>query len=97
MMVFKVLSLIMMMMLVGNYLFMSYRSHLLLILLSMEFLVLVIFFLMLLYLMVMHTEIFFLVLFLIFAVCEGVLAISLMIHMIRIYGNDYLFAFNLLC
>nr|YP_010586546.1 NADH dehydrogenase subunit 4L [Rhyacophila kando]UZZ44360.1 NADH dehydrogenase subunit 4L [Rhyacophila kando] len=72
------------------------RKHLLIILLMLEFMVLSLFILFMINLMMMGSEIYFLMLFLVFSVCEGALGLSILVHMIRMYGSDYFQVFNLL-
>nr|YP_010535866.1 NADH dehydrogenase subunit 4L [Anaedus unidentatus]UYB79078.1 NADH dehydrogenase subunit 4L [Anaedus unidentatus] len=72
------------------------RKHLLMMLLSLEFIVLSIFLAMFVQLSLMDGEVFFSLVFLTFSVCEGVLGLSLMVMMIRSHGSDYFNSFNLL-
>nr|QTH79117.1 NADH dehydrogenase subunit 4L [Empria sp.] len=65
------------------------RIHLLMILLSLEFLVLVIYLSLIIYLSIFEMELFFSMMFLVFSVCEGVLGLSILILMVRMHGNDY--------
>nr|AUG32895.1 NADH dehydrogenase subunit 4L [Birmella discoidalisa] len=65
------------------------RVHLLMILLSLEFIVLIIFFQMINYLIFFEMELFFSMFFLVFSVCEGVLGLSILIFMIRMHGSDF--------
>nr|ALO76638.1 NADH deshydrogenase subunit 4L [Melyridae sp. GENSP01] len=72
------------------------RKHLLLMLLSLEFIVLSLFYgLMLLFKFYVYDNYFCLV-FICFSVCEGALGLSLLVLMIRTYGNDYFQTFNVL-
>nr|YP_010585909.1 NADH dehydrogenase subunit 4L [Glossosoma caudatum]UZZ43632.1 NADH dehydrogenase subunit 4L [Glossosoma caudatum] len=80
----------------GFFIFSINRGHLLIILLSLEFMVLSLFLMLLMYLNSMDMEVYFLMLFLIFSVCEGVLGISILISMIRTHGNDYVHNYNIL-
>nr|YP_010586286.1 NADH dehydrogenase subunit 4L [Hydroptila angulata]UZZ44048.1 NADH dehydrogenase subunit 4L [Hydroptila angulata] len=82
---------------IGNLVFSFCRDHLLLLLMIIEFMVLVLFIFMVNYLMMMMSEFFLLMVFLVFSVCEGILGISLLVYMVRVYGNDYFSSFNLLC
>nr|YP_010586496.1 NADH dehydrogenase subunit 4L [Pseudoneureclipsis sibuyana]UZZ44297.1 NADH dehydrogenase subunit 4L [Pseudoneureclipsis sibuyana] len=72
------------------------RENLLMILLSMEFsmlgLLMFLFNLMLMFI----GEIYFVVIFVVFMVIDSVLGLTILIFMIRLYGNDYFFGFNLL-
>nr|QYL70183.1 NADH dehydrogenase subunit 4L [Taxonus zhangi] len=68
--------------------FCSNRSHLLMILLSLEFIVLINYLLLINYLSYFEMEFFFSMMFLVFSVCEGVLGLSILIMMVRVFGND---------
>nr|ATI10804.1 NADH dehydrogenase subunit 4L [Calvisia medogensis] len=71
-------------------------SHFLITLLSLEYIVLSLFLLVFIYMMFMLYDLFFLMFMLSFWVCEAILGLSLLVSMIRGYGNDYFFSFNLL-
>nr|UFI48425.1 NADH dehydrogenase subunit 4L [Gunungidia aurantiifasciata] len=67
------------------------RKHILLCLLSLEFMVLSLLFLILLFcLNFIYSNFYVFVILMTFYVCEGVLGLSLMVYMIRFHGNDYL-------
>nr|QHD26853.1 NADH dehydrogenase subunit 4L [Dioryctria yiai] len=85
-----------MMYIVGNMIFVSKQKHLLIILLSLEFIVLSMFFILLLYLNNIENNMYMLMVFLVFSVCEGALGLSILVSMIRTHGNDYFQSFNLL-
>nr|YP_009528517.1 NADH dehydrogenase subunit 4L [Athyma kanwa]AYN60622.1 NADH dehydrogenase subunit 4L [Athyma kanwa] len=87
---------IVIMFMIGNMIFVSKHKHLLIILMSLEFMVLSIFFLMLLYLMMINYNMYMLMVFLVFSVCEGALGLSILVSMIRTHGNDYFQSFNLI-
>nr|ARH54633.1 NADH dehydrogenase subunit 4L [Scaphidema metallicum] len=72
------------------------RKHLLLLLLSLEFLVISLFYTMFYYFSYLGNEYFFSMIFLTFSVCEGVLGLSLMVSLIRVHGNDYFQSFSIL-
>nr|YP_010946017.1 NADH dehydrogenase subunit 4L [Libythea myrrha]WGN99251.1 NADH dehydrogenase subunit 4L [Libythea myrrha] len=80
----------------GNMIFVSKQKHLLIVLMSLEFIVLSIFFLMLLYLSMINYDMYMLMVFLVFSVCEGALGLSILVLMIRTHGNDYFQSFNLI-
>lgn len=80
----------------GLYVFRIKRKHLLLILLSLEFIVLSIYFIIFIYLSLINNEYFFSMIFLTFRVCEGALGLSILVSLIRTHGNDYFQSFNLL-
>nr|WMQ78004.1 NADH dehydrogenase subunit 4L [Metabraxas rubrotincta] len=84
------------MFLVGNLIFVSKYKHLLIILLSLEFMVLSVFFFMLNYLLMLNYDMYMLMVFLVFSVCEGALGLSILVSLIRTHGNDYFKSFNLL-
>nr|YP_010363573.1 NADH dehydrogenase subunit 4L [Atkinsoniella xanthoabdomena]UNZ12674.1 NADH dehydrogenase subunit 4L [Atkinsoniella xanthoabdomena] len=67
------------------------RKHLLLCLLSLEFMVLALLFLILIYCLMFYSSNFYLYIYMMtFYVCEGVLGLSVLVSMIRFHGNDYL-------
>nr|URX53237.1 NADH dehydrogenase subunit 4L [Neotermes nr. kartaboensis] len=69
--------------------FSSNRKHLLATLLSLEFMVLVLFIVIYFYLCFFSYELCFVMFFLVFSVCEGSLGLSVLVSMIRGFGNDY--------
>lgn len=71
-------------------------KHLLLILLRLEFIVLSLYFGLFICISFYFYEYYFLMILLTIAVCEGALGLSILVSMIRSYGNDYFQAFNLL-
>lgn len=76
--------------------FVLMRKHLLSALLSLEFIVLSLFFILLIFLNFQNYEIYFRMFFLVFRVCEGALGISLIVSIIRTHGNDYFNSFSIL-
>nr|UKE80160.1 NADH dehydrogenase subunit 4L [Meloe cavensis] len=72
------------------------RKHLLLMLLSVEFVVLALYLSMFMYLSLLSNDYFFSMVFLTFSVCEGALGLSVLVSMVRTHGNDYFQGFNLL-
>nr|YP_009110207.1 NADH dehydrogenase subunit 4L [Dendrolimus spectabilis]AIW64939.1 NADH dehydrogenase subunit 4L [Dendrolimus spectabilis] len=86
----------MLMYIVGNLIFVSKHKHLLIVLLSLEFIVLSIFFFMLMMLNFIENDMYLLMVFLVFSVCEGSLGLSILVSMIRTHGNDYFQSFSLL-
>nr|YP_010464323.1 NADH dehydrogenase subunit 4L [Heterotarsus carinula]UUL71700.1 NADH dehydrogenase subunit 4L [Heterotarsus carinula] len=80
----------------GLTLFSMKRKHLLLMLLSLEFVVLSVYYEMFLYLSQVGNEYFFSMVFLTFSVCEGVLGLSILVSLIRTHGNDYFQSFSVL-
>nr|YP_009536827.1 NADH dehydrogenase subunit 4L [Dendrolimus houi]AQM57860.1 NADH dehydrogenase subunit 4L [Dendrolimus houi] len=86
----------MLMYIVGNLIFVSKHKHLLIVLLSLEFIVLSIFFFLLIMLNFIENDMYLLMVFLVFSVCEGSLGLSILVLMIRTHGNDYFQSFSLL-
>nr|YP_010598430.1 NADH dehydrogenase subunit 4L [Pachymantis bicingulata]UIX55387.1 NADH dehydrogenase subunit 4L [Pachymantis bicingulata] len=84
------------MFLCGLWVFCSKRKHLLMTLLSLEFIVLILFIILYYYVLMMSGELYMTMFFLSFAVCEGVLGLSILVLMIRTHGNDFFNSFNLL-
>nr|WOR80624.1 NADH dehydrogenase subunit 4L [Curtos sp.] len=78
---------------VGLVIFCLKCNHLLLMLLSLEFIVLSLFFGLFFVILTFMYESYFLMIFLSFSVCEGSLGLSILVSMVRSYGNDY---FNML-
>nr|ARH53788.1 NADH dehydrogenase subunit 4L [Cortodera humeralis] len=70
------------------------RKHLLLMLLSLEFIVLSLYLNLFIYLSMMSFEYFFSMIFLTMSVCEGALGLSILVLMIRTHGNDYIMSFS---
>nr|UPI55425.1 NADH dehydrogenase subunit 4L [Scotomedes sp.] len=75
---------------VGVMVFCSVRSHLLLSLLSLEYLVLVLFMILFYYMMKCGCGSYFILLYLTYTVCEGVMGLSILVALIRCHGNDNL-------
>nr|UZC53698.1 NADH dehydrogenase subunit 4L [Ultragryllacris pulchra rubricapitis] len=84
------------MFMLGMYVFCSKRKHLLAVLLSLEYMVLIMFMLLFLYLNMFNYELFFSMVFLVFSVCEGALGLSILVSMIRTHGNDFFQSFMVL-
>nr|YP_009441808.1 NADH dehydrogenase subunit 4L [Eucinetus haemorrhoidalis]AOY39392.1 NADH dehydrogenase subunit 4L [Eucinetus haemorrhoidalis] len=71
------------------------RKHLLLMLLSLEFIILFVYYMLFIYLKIFNYEYFFSMIFLTFSVCESALGLSILISLIRTHGNDNFFSLNL--
>nr|QNE86031.1 NADH dehydrogenase subunit 4L [Beraea pullata] len=80
----------------GNFMFSMNKKHLLVMLLMLEYLGMIVFMILYMSLMMMNYNLYFLMLFLIMMVCESVLGLSVLVNMIRIYGNDYFKVFSIL-
>nr|UDF83752.1 NADH dehydrogenase subunit 4L [Trichopsidea sp.] len=85
-----------MLFMVGIFIFISNRKHLLSMLLSLEFIVLCLFMMLYNYLNFFNFEMYFTMMFLTFSVCEGALGLSVLVSMIRTHGNDYFQTFSVL-
>nr|WKU83769.1 NADH dehydrogenase subunit 4L [Argyra sp.] len=72
------------------------RKHLLSMLLSLEYIVLSLFCLLIMYLLILGYQGFFSMVFLTFSVCEGALGLSILVSLIRTHGNDYFQSFSIL-
>nr|YP_009995398.1 NADH dehydrogenase subunit 4L [Ochthebius himalayae]QNP09814.1 NADH dehydrogenase subunit 4L [Ochthebius himalayae] len=72
------------------------RKHLLLMLLSLEFIILSLYYMMFIYLSYYNNEYYFSMIFMTMSVCEGALGLSLLVSLIRSHGNDYFQSFNIL-
>nr|YP_008854361.1 NADH dehydrogenase subunit 4L [Corythucha ciliata]AGM48385.1 NADH dehydrogenase subunit 4L [Corythucha ciliata] len=72
----------------GLMVMLSMRSHLLLTLISIEFLMTIIYLIMFYNFMIFSYEFYFLILFLVMIVCEGALGLSILVSLIRSHGND---------
>nr|YP_010238870.1 NADH dehydrogenase subunit 4L [Anoplophora horsfieldi]QTE20919.1 NADH dehydrogenase subunit 4L [Anoplophora horsfieldi]QTV20883.1 NADH dehydrogenase subunit 4L [Anoplophora horsfieldi] len=92
MLIFIILSVFMS--LSGMMVFSSKRKHLLIMLLSLEFIMISLYFNILIYLSYLSYEYFFSMIFLTMSVCEGALGLSVLVLMIRTHGNDYIMTFS---
>nr|UPL66059.1 NADH dehydrogenase subunit 4L [Cyrtorhinus sp.] len=72
----------------GLLVFCSMRKHLLLSLLSLEYMVLFVYVLIIFYINLYPGDMYMILLYLTFSVCEGVLGLSILVSMIRCHGND---------
>nr|AIM19519.1 NADH dehydrogenase subunit 4L [Tettigades auropilosa] len=71
------------------------RKHVMLSLLSLEFIILSLFCIFSIIVSNMISESYMMLIFLIFSVCEGVVGLSILVMMIRSHGNDHLSSMNL--
>nr|YP_009692005.1 NADH dehydrogenase subunit 4l [Paradyschiria parvula]QEG77640.1 NADH dehydrogenase subunit 4l [Paradyschiria parvula] len=76
--------------------FVMSRKHLLMMLLSLEFIVLSLFMMLMNMLSNFQFEYNLILIYLIFSVCEGALGLSILVSIIRTHGNDYFQSFNVL-
>nr|UBA17451.1 NADH dehydrogenase subunit 4L [Peruphasma schultei] len=70
--------------------------HFLVTLLSLEYIVISLFWFVFSYFLMSLFDLCFVMFMLVFWVCEATLGLSLLVSMIRSYGNDYFMSFNLL-
>jgi NADH-ubiquinone oxidoreductase chain 4L len=82
--------------LAGLYVFSSRRKHLLVTLLSLEFVSLSLYLLLYCFLLIKSSEFYFAIVFLTFVVCEGALGLAILVSIIRTHGNDYFQSFRVL-
>nr|QIV24662.1 NADH dehydrogenase subunit 4L [Hermerius prionoides] len=78
----------------GLVVFCSKRKHLLLMLLSLEFVVLSLYLNLFFYLSGCSYEYFFSMIYVTMSVCEGSLGLAVLVSMIRTHGNDYVLSFS---
>lgn len=76
--------------------FISRRKHLLVTLISLEFIVLVLYLFIYNFLCLVRYEYYFSIVFLTFRVCEGALGLSILVSLIRTHGTDYFQSYNIL-
>nr|AOY39353.1 NADH dehydrogenase subunit 4L [Nosodendron sp. BMNH 840466] len=85
-----------MMFMCGMLSFCMKRKHLLLMLMSLEFIILSLYMLIFIYLNLYDFEVYFSMLFLTMSVCESALGLSILVSLIRTHGNDYFQALTIL-
>nr|YP_010463210.1 NADH dehydrogenase subunit 4L [Capodemus sinuatus]UUJ37734.1 NADH dehydrogenase subunit 4L [Capodemus sinuatus] len=78
----------------GLFLFCSLRKHLLITLFSLEYLVIIMFLMFFMFLLSFGFDLYYLLIFLVFTVCEGALGLSILVNLIRSHGNDLLSSFS---
>nr|YP_010710154.1 NADH dehydrogenase subunit 4L [Stephanitis nashi]WCS41454.1 NADH dehydrogenase subunit 4L [Stephanitis nashi] len=72
----------------GFVVFFTMHIHLLLTLISIEFLMIVIYMIMFNVLLIFNNDLYFLIIFMVMLVCEGTLGLSILVSLIRCHGND---------
>nr|WRW11482.1 NADH dehydrogenase subunit 4L [Eteoneus sigillatus] len=80
----------------GFVVFLSMRMHLLLTLISIEFLMLIIYLFMFMNFLSYGIDLYFMLIYLIMMVCEGALGLSMLVVLIRSHGNDMINSLNML-
>lgn len=71
-------------------------KHLLIVLISLEFIVLILYLVLYNFLILINFECYFRIIFLTFRVCEGSLGLAILVTLIRTHGNDYFQTYNIL-
>nr|YP_009047724.1 NADH dehydrogenase subunit 4L [Striatobalanus amaryllis]AGZ92374.1 NADH dehydrogenase subunit 4L [Striatobalanus amaryllis] len=89
-------SMPMFMFLVGTWIYISKRKHLMNMLISLEYIVLSTFMLLMLVAFTMGLETYLSLIFLVASVCEGSLGVGMMVGMVRSHGSDYISSFSAL-
>nr|UPL65749.1 NADH dehydrogenase subunit 4L [Notobitus elongatus] len=80
----------------GLIVFSSGRKHLLVVLFSLEYLVVVLFLMLFVFLLNYDFEFYFIMVYLTFSVCESALGLGILVNLIRSHGNDYLSSMSIL-
>jgi len=78
----------------GLWIFSSKREHLLSVLLSLEYMVISIYFIFVLFLI--YQDLFYSLIYLTFTACEGALGLSILVVIRRTHAGDYFKSFNLM-
>nr|YP_010577126.1 NADH dehydrogenase subunit 4L [Striatobalanus tenuis]UZN92572.1 NADH dehydrogenase subunit 4L [Striatobalanus tenuis] len=89
-------SMPMFMFLVGTWIYISKRKHLMNMLISLEYIVLSTFMLLMLVAFTVGLETYLGLVFLVASVCEGSLGVGMMVGMVRSHGSDYISSFSAL-
>nr|YP_010502871.1 NADH dehydrogenase subunit 4L [Doratura homophyla]UXD78635.1 NADH dehydrogenase subunit 4L [Doratura homophyla] len=71
------------------------RNHIFLCLVSLEFIIVSLLLMFMYYLLMYGSGLYVMIILMVFFVCEGVLGLSVLVSMIRCYGNDYLNSMSL--
>lgn len=80
----------------GLFIYRYFHKHLLCILLSLEYVVLSLFCIIYYLINLYNYEIYFRLIYLVIRVCEGALGLSIIVLIVRMYGNDYFTSLNIL-
>nr|QGT77383.1 NADH dehydrogenase subunit 4L [Candidiopotamon okinawense] len=80
----------------GLWSFINYHKHLLNSLLSLEFMMLGVFWMLMVQISSVGSETFFVLFFLTLVACEGALGLSLLVFIVRSHGSDYFSVINIL-
>nr|YP_010490507.1 NADH dehydrogenase subunit 4L [Smilium sinense]UWM12993.1 NADH dehydrogenase subunit 4L [Smilium sinense] len=85
-----------MMMFVGFYIYISKRKHLMSMLISLEYVALSIFFMLVIVSMVSGLETYMSLVFLVASVCEGSVGMAMLVGMVRTHSSDYMNSLTIL-
>nr|AFQ62420.1 NADH dehydrogenase subunit 4L [Meru phyllisae] len=83
------------MFMIGLFSFCLNRKHLLLMLLSLEYIILSLYVWFFILFDIYNYDYYFSMIYLVFCVCESVLGLCILVSLIRMYGNDYFYSLNL--
>nr|YP_010264228.1 NADH dehydrogenase subunit 4L [Ophrygonius sp.]UFK32145.1 NADH dehydrogenase subunit 4L [Ophrygonius sp.]UIN24740.1 NADH dehydrogenase subunit 4L [Ophrygonius sp.] len=72
------------------------KNHLLMMLMMFEMMVMYMYISLILFLSIYSSEFYFSMIYLVMVVCESALGLSLLVSLIRLYGNDLYQSFNML-
>nr|UPL65269.1 NADH dehydrogenase subunit 4L [Largus sp.] len=72
------------------------HKHILLSLFALEFIILLLYFLFFFFLLMFGVDLYFIMFYISFSVCEGALGLGVLVNMIRNHGNDYLLSLSIL-
>nr|UYA97222.1 NADH dehydrogenase subunit 4L [Megacopta cribraria]UYA97235.1 NADH dehydrogenase subunit 4L [Megacopta cribraria]UYA97248.1 NADH dehydrogenase subunit 4L [Megacopta cribraria]UYA97495.1 NADH dehydrogenase subunit 4L [Megacopta cribraria]UYA97508.1 NADH dehydrogenase subunit 4L [Megacopta cribraria] len=92
----SIMNLSMVFMFSGVLVFCLNHKHILLALLSLEFMVLSVYFILYMFLTFSGYELYYSMIFLVFSVCEGALGLSILVNFVRTSGNDYVSSVSML-
>lgn len=81
---------------ISCFIFSYYYKHLILTIIRLEFIIISVFFNIYIILIVLESNIYLIIIFLTISVCEGALGLSLIVLIVRFYGNDYLNSIRIL-
>nr|UHJ18874.1 NADH dehydrogenase subunit 4L [Psyttalia incisi] len=90
------LNLTMLTFLISCFFYTSYYKHILLTLISLEFMMINLMMNMYMILIKLNFNMYLIAMFISIMICEGILGLSILVHMIRNSGNDYSLTLNLI-
>lgn len=81
---------------ISCFIFRFYFKHLILIVIRLEFIVIFTTYNIYIIIINLESESFLILFFLVFSVCEGALVLSILVVIVRLYGNDYINSLRIL-